>query len=734
MGAPDGVGPDGTSSSVGSAASLAPTGLCEEAVAQLSGSGPRGTRRCCLATADQGMSTHCIHAGLCRKRDVVLVARGAGSVADWFVLSVATTSLAILTGATGRGETDMVEESRRSTQRHSATNYRLIGTAPSNSDLPEHLRGQVFSWLKSKRLNYEGFEPGVQDLGPARVTWLDDNGNTGLRTARFQLRENSGWTTTLTAQVSTGQTRKSAQSLIWLDVSGPSPDDFSAVPRLARNVVNSIDVFDGEAQMRDHPIPIHEQDVDELIDILCSFDRRGLVLVAGTSRGDDYSVWSRLVKDVSRQTVGRATTYILDPDATARLQEEWGEGHAVPGGTLRTYRPQVDPAWPADSRRHRILGARRLQQDRPEYLAKMLGYAAQEQQSLAGLPAPFLKMDRRMARIENQLLVPTLAVPPPVSAAQKEVTQQDGINTSIDLTSGTSRPRSSEIPQAWQVVESAVSEMLDTEATAQSVQTLIEFARSGLAQTRNASATTERLEQLQSEVEELTRSLATARTFSEDLQLDLSLSTDETIESRDEARVLRGRLRALKQFDAALSPPHEEGRPAPPDDYSELIDRLATIDSAGLVSPSSCGIGRVIFTGDRQQAEALERHDQLATCAKKAWSAIEALESYAQLKAAGTFEGSFAEYLRDDNHDGYKIPADKYKPVESETVAKRWRREREFPVPESVSSERVAYMEAHVSLGLLRSVSPRMHLLDATGIDGHVYVGYIGRHLTTTQS
>ena len=38
-------------------------------------------------------------------------------------------------------------------------------------------------------------------------------------------------------------------------------------------------------------------------------------------------------------------------------------------------------------------------------------------------------------------------------------------------------------------------------------------------------------------------------------------------------------------------------------------------------------------------------------------------------------------------------------------------------------------MEAHFKLGKLGRISPRMHFVDCWPIDGHVYVGYIGRHL-----
>jgi hypothetical protein len=60
--------------------------------------------------------------------------------------------------------------------------------------------------------------------------------------------------------------------------------------------------------------------------------------------------------------------------------------------------------------------------------------------------------------------------------------------------------------------------------------------------------------------------------------------------------------------------------------------------------------------------------------------------------------------------------------------------ERQLPVPTSVDPSGTATMKAHFKLGRIGMVSPRMYVLDRFSEDGCVYVGYIGAHLTNTQT
>lgn len=86
----------------------------------------------------------------------------------------------------------------------------------------------------------------------------------------------------------------------------------------------------------------------------------------------------------------------------------------------------------------------------------------------------------------------------------------------------------------------------------------------------------------------------------------------------------------------------------------------------------------------------------------------------------------------------YAVPAGKVVRDESETVRTnaRWRREREFPVPPEIDVTRSLFMGAHIRIGASASgrINPRLYFHDATAQTGHVYVGYLGRHLTNTRS
>ncbi|MGH8827780.1 MAG: hypothetical protein ACRDVZ_09345, partial [Jiangellaceae bacterium] len=73
---------------------------------------------------------------------------------------------------------------------------------------------------------------------------------------------------------------------------------------------------------------------------------------------------------------------------------------------------------------------------------------------------------------------------------------------------------------------------------------------------------------------------------------------------------------------------------------------------------------------------------------------------------------------------------------EFETVKqnKGWRTERTFPVPGSIEPRGRVFMSTHFRLGGGDKVAPRLYLHDAVDADGKIYVGYIGRHLTDTQT
>lgn len=625
-------------------------------------------------------------------------------------------------------------------------NYRMVAQVRDHKELLRTLESQVYAWVRHKNLPADKLERGLTDLGSAQAVWVDEQHVDGSRVSRFRMREDRGWITTLTAETP-ADSKTWERGSVWLDVHAPAESDFSAVPRLARYIVKSLDAADGLATLTAEPILIREPDVDRLIDVLCDEDRRGLVFVAGTHEELAFDEWRRMVGNLTEQTVGMASAYLLDRQATQRLSEELGERYATLPATIRTYFPGVDPASRVDSRRHRILGTQTLA-ERPEgSLRGTLAWAAREQQDSVPLPRHLTRLGTRLGQQENKLLiaqntqtVPAAAATPPDTIAKPDTTAPEptagGSVGAPDAPVGPVSPpaagkvaRSDEadtgeqVPTGlWRLLTDGVSSLLGRVPSAESLRSVFELARHGKASQTHLPQLESRLDELTLENERLIEERDAKQEKVEDYQLELAEQIDEATDLQDLVTHLRKRLLQGGLAEAAYEPVPADGRAQPPENYDELLRAISE------------KLSRVVFTGDAAKCQELQQHDPLASWAAKAWSALLALDGYARAKAEQGFTGSFHTYLDSDSVDGRKISQKSYKASESETVANQWRNERVLPVPRTIHPKGEVYMEAHIALGTKRSISPRLYFYDATGRDGKVYVGYIGRHLTNTKT
>lgn len=145
---------------------------------------------------------------------------------------------------------------------------------------------------------------------------------------------------------------------------------------------------------------------------------------------------------------------------------------------------------------------------------------------------------------------------------------------------------------------------------------------------------------------------------------------------------------------------------------------------------------RVEFSGDRSRALELDEQLESSTWASKAWRAARSLDDYASRRAEG-YDRNFREFCVEPPRAVYTVSANQGARHESDSVSAngRMRSERELPVPESVSPERFVFMGAHIKLDHKGTVSPRLHFHDDTGgATGKIWIGCVGRHLTTTLS
>lgn len=609
-------------------------------------------------------------------------------------------------------------------ERGPVTNYRMIAQVPQHQDLEARLTEQLYSWIRHKKFDADTMEPGtITDLGAAQSVWLTDDQVDGTRVMRFRLRERRGWLTTLTAELPTAS-RFPAQ--VWLEVEPPNDEEFPAVPRLARNILTCIEAYDGRALLSDRPVPLAASDIGDLIDVLCDPDRRGMAFVAGSDPGNPVQEWRSLVKAVLHDTVGAASAYLLDPAATARLQQELGERHAVPAGTIRSYRPEVDPASYVDARRHRVLGQARLEADRPRYLARLLGHAAREQQHSQPLPHHLTRLATRLARAENQMLAASTVTVATVPAAPETPVSTEVV-PSIEPKPAAAAAGPADaalLPPPGYVAEltNAVQQLLGQPLTSASVQQLVTLARMGQAGEARKPPLQQRADELTDEVEQVTGERDHWFREAEDLELELALLAEHASDQDDRVQYLQRRLQEAGQAEAAWSEVPDEERRRIPDNYEQLLEWMSRLP-------------HIVFTGDPEVTLELSQQDAVGRWARNTWDALLALEGYAQAKSDG-FHGNFRNYLDSADVVGPRIAASRYVPVEGETVAnkEKWRSERTFPVPAQIDHSGHVFMQAHIRIALKRTTSPRLHFCDATATDGRIYVGYIGKHLTNTQS
>jgi hypothetical protein len=163
-----------------------------------------------------------------------------------------------------------------------------------------------------------------------------------------------------------------------LSVEAKVPADATAPdakpPNLVRLLLDGMDAFDGEAELRSRPALVSSARVDELLDIVCSEERRLPTVIAAAPADVDFESWRAATERLMYLLPGLASMYILDPAAAVLFNNGIGPTHWIGPGSARTYLPGVDPAVDADAVRHRVLSRRRIDTEpsRARYLLAAL--------------------------------------------------------------------------------------------------------------------------------------------------------------------------------------------------------------------------------------------------------------------------------------------------------------------------------------------------------------------------
>jgi hypothetical protein len=286
--------------------------------------------------------------------------------------------------------------------------YRSIFHSPlPSADAFRAARDEMRSWLRGKAYDLDAFDRGDPRVGSGAVLLHSAaNSADGAQTERWQLRESKddgAWLSSLTVHAP-ADAPSNAATWFWVEIEFAPKDDArrpvrvarAGVPRLTRGLLSAVPAFDSLAMVTAEPMLIGRERSDELIDVLCDPDRRLPAVVASAHPSVSFEEWKKTIGRVMWYLPGLASIYILDPLATRTFDESIGRTHAVWGGAVRTYLPDVDPAVVADSLRHRVLSAARIDAD--------LGRAARITSMLPRRLAAELPLPAALAGVNRTLL------------------------------------------------------------------------------------------------------------------------------------------------------------------------------------------------------------------------------------------------------------------------------------------------------------------------------------------
>ena len=603
--------------------------------------------------------------------------------------------------------------------------YRALMTATEGEPVLTAALDQMGAWLRGKKHWDIDLETAGLHAQEGRELLVLHHEVKHERSGFVRLTERpssgSAWTTELI-------TRDNDDGASWISLEVVSSEGrFVSVPRLATFLMEALQLGEGELRFAAKPQVFHANRLDELQDLLCDPARHGVVFVAGTDGNLDFDLYVHQVQRWTWEVAGLAQVVVLDPLATREFRAQFGATHDAPPWTIRTFMPEADPASAIDGRRHRILGSARLAAMANSQVRSLLGLIAREHTALRPLPVEVVRTKRTFERLENQSILGALQVAPvaPGSAPPAEAERVPGVGpVQRDVTP--TRPPDADIASAasrYLAQLELAKRLLGVEALDEAELTAIAQRASREAIDPSAVArAAAQIDLLQDKIETLEDELRSARSDWDDAILEHAYTREDAEQLANENRYLRSRLRHDGDFDAAFGPVPEEWITKYPASYEELLNWMAGLAQRGIE-----------FTGDAESTLHLASVDTMHFCLHTAWDAFLALADYVRARANGVCEKGVDHYLAHTPHGYRTVPPGKHGGETGETM-RRYGDERVLPVPVVVDPSGEAVMKAHFKLGNIGKVSPRMYYLDGYGRSGRIYVGYIGPHLTNTQT
>lgn len=500
-------------------------------------------------------------------------------------------------------------------------------------------------------------------------------------------------------------------------------NQYCGTPKVARSLLKRVELYDATTQLSSRPLQItRPPSVDRLLEAMLDPRRRYPIIVATTAPGlKSARQFAAKLEDWTADVAGQGEVVILNAAMSNLFASRLPNWLHSPSYSIRTYLPQVDPRNLFDGQRHRILGARSLEQRSSAQIRGILTGSVRAAATSQTFPVIVdrvahrlergLRDDRlrRVARGDSHVTEPVIKHDSPAERALR-----DGqLGESVEEVSTTSLHYALENRiLAALGVERLTQEVID-EVTARLADPLggIEGVLDEVGkQDELVDAILSDVDYLENLLDERDDEVA----LLEDL---LATAESENLEIERKTLYFQRELARSNPVAAyAERPKFEEV-----DSFYAILDRLESLEN-------------VLFTGDEDTVLALSAGDQLGTEAKTAWRAFVTLDEFARHYLSGGETRTLKEFIQSNPDGTSRIKPSKWAATESEQTMNQFGDTRVFPVPRSVDASGKAVMKAHFKLGQADTRAPRMHYLDDLARTGKFYVGYVGSHLPNTRT
>lgn len=555
-----------------------------------------------------------------------------------------------------------------------------------------------------------------------------------------------------------------------IEVFAPRADSVFRSPVLTRELIKaasdaSVDLWPGrqsaDTANRECFTPglqrVRVDGVGDLLDeILEHPERRAAAIVAGTGADYSYDQTLQALERVVNQSVGVATLWVLDPEATDEFNALVPAEYQVFPSSLRTFQPGLDTRDTRDAYAHRYVPARDLFGLRslpPAVVGNRLYHGARttmlrqpvaEQlqeadalirerthlQRLAGTSERRVPLRERIATRTPEDS-PAQVEPAPASKPAPDKTALPTPDETRKRDTAQEEPKSTTPAEVIQPEEQAAdrhASLVDAEllATLKTVAGVLEVENYenlnpqelvlGIGEL--ADQEKQAADKLRDYAEELEAARIEIQIEKEIEESELEESIEELSKIEERELDLRKEIAHLQRQLAELKAPKEAYVVPEPDAPESMRGVLEMLNRREYSS--------VVFTGDEKEAFDLDDRPNARVIARVAWEAVNLLRDYAELPAQE--RKSVHAYIVDSSTT---LPPNKHAASETSDLRSNpvFSQARYLPVPASIAPEGRTHMWAHFKLSQAGGKAPRMHYLDATGLDGKIYVGYIGKHL-----